>query len=177
MALSLVTSTSLALRPDSQHALAHRPEITPATRDSETAQYKNVLAVAVSQEQRLSRNGAVRRGAGYDMTDPFMVATSEMDFTGKPCKPLEFAKLEVPGLPCQVVGDTTVVAAFLRVVKDKDKPKKPQECVMRFPYQTTATMRLGHGDRFERGTRTLQRLSLHLRPSCSAGTSCILGHV
>ena len=28
---------------------------------------------------------------------------------------------------CQVVGDTTVVAAFLRVVKDKDKPKKPQE--------------------------------------------------
>jgi len=136
MALSLVTSTSLALRPDSQHALAHRPEITPATRESETAQYKNVLAVAVSQEQRLSRNGAVRRGAGYDMTDPFMVATSEMDFNnGKPSKPLEFAKLEVPGLPCQVVGDTTVVAAFLRVVKDKDKPKKPQvqECLMRFP--------------------------------------------
>lgn len=32
-----------------------------------------------------------------------------------------------PPRSCQVVGDTTVVAAFLRVVKDKDKPKKPQE--------------------------------------------------
>ena len=34
------------------------------------------------QEQRLGQHGAVRRGAGYDMSDPFMVATSEMDFTG-----------------------------------------------------------------------------------------------
>jgi len=75
MALSLVTSTSLALRPDSQHALAHRPEITPATRDSETAQYKNVLAVAVSQEpgpqifgSRRSRDGTMM---GPSARNPF----------------------------------------------------------------------------------------------------------
>ena len=116
----------------------------------------------------------------------------------------------------------------------RSREERPAQPLAAIAYQTTATMRLGHGDRFlgaqrmtsgakqilrlnamrslffggastasrwchgdviqgsclwlpshefprwlvvltslgfERGTRTLQRFSLHLRPSCSAGTS------
>ena len=43
------------------------------------------------------------------------------------CHARRYTRTTRPPRSCQVVGDTTVVAAFLRVVKDKDKPKKPQE--------------------------------------------------
>ena len=46
------------------------------------SKYPQVQHGHCTQEQRLGQHGAVRRGAGYDMSDPFMVATSEMDFAG-----------------------------------------------------------------------------------------------
>lgn len=75
MALSLLHS--VALRPASQHALAPKPQRLP---ENENAQYQGVLAVAFSQEQRLRQHGAIRKKLGYDLQDPFLVATSESDF-------------------------------------------------------------------------------------------------
>lgn len=122
----------LGLQPE--EASGDCPEKAPASKAADSAQFKNILSVAVSQEQRLGQHGAVRRGAGYDMSDPFMVATSEMDFAGGKRKPLEFVQLNVSGLPCQVIGEASVVAAYLGMVKDEsNKVKKPQECWMRFP--------------------------------------------
>lgn len=122
----------LGLQPE--EASGDCPEKAPASKAADSAQFKNILSVAVSQEQRLGQHGAVRRGAGYDMSDPFMVATSEMDFAGGKRKPLEFVQLNVRGLPCQVIGEASVVAAYLGMVKDEsNKVKKPQECWMRFP--------------------------------------------
>ena len=46
------------------------------------------------------------------------------------CHARRYTRTTRPPRSCQVVGDTTVVAAFLRVVKDKDKPKKPQERIL-----------------------------------------------
>ncbi|CAK9079193.1 unnamed protein product [Durusdinium trenchii] len=128
MALSLLTG-ALALRPASQTALAAPPE-TPPGGLVENAQYQQVLAVAASQEQRLCKFGQLRKRPGYDLSDPFVVATSESDWSDrKPqSRKLEFAALSVAGIPCQVVGEATVVA-FLKQIK----VGKELRCEVRLP--------------------------------------------
>jgi len=65
-------------------------------RDADSRLYQRVLSVATSQERRLALHGALRRSPGYDLSDPFIDdARSHV---------LPF------GAPCQLVGDSEVVA-------------------------------------------------------------------
>ena len=145
MALAVVASQPLGLRPAQQLACAP-PVETLCLRENaeddanENWQYQNLLAVASSQIQRLEQHGALRRCPGYDLSDPWLVAGSEAD-GAKPGKAREFAKLTVPGMPCQLVGDTARIVAYLCPAARgaNSKPSPSQLCEVRLPDGTVST--------------------------------------
>mmetsp|Transcript_55811 Transcript_55811/g.103276 ORF Transcript_55811/g.103276 Transcript_55811/m.103276 type:complete len:464 (-) Transcript_55811:35-1426(-) len=107
----------MALVPAGQSLATVAPETLGA--GNENRQYQSVLAVAHSQEQRLVAHAALRKAPGYDLSDPWLVA-SEVD-TDKPSKP-HMGKV-IPGMPCRVVRSNEV-AAYLEADAQPDGTRK-----------------------------------------------------
>eukprot|EP00931_Biecheleriopsis_adriatica_P048255 TRINITY_DN27889_c2_g1_i1.p1 TRINITY_DN27889_c2_g1~~TRINITY_DN27889_c2_g1_i1.p1 ORF type:complete len:497 (+),score=121.36 TRINITY_DN27889_c2_g1_i1:43-1491(+) len=108
---------ALTLCPPSQGGLVPAADAVELQLESSAAEaadnrkYQNVFSVAEAQEQRLLQYGALRKKPGYDLSDPWLAVTSELDGS-RPGKPCEYRKLEA-GMPCQLIGTPGSVMAYL----------------------------------------------------------------
>ena len=146
MALAVVASQPLDLRPAQQLSCAPPAETLCLRENAEEEaqdnwQYQNLLSVASSQQQRLEQHGALRKCPGYDLSDPWLVASSDADGV-KPGKAREFARITIPGMPCQLVGEAARIVAYLGAASPAQAGSKSahsQACNVRLPEGTVTT--------------------------------------
>jgi len=113
-----MATSSSALVPAAQAAMAPEPEALSLGSETENRQYQQVLSVAASQERRLVSHKAIRRRPGYDLNDPWLVVGDEDGAVGR--KRGRYEKL-VPGVPCLVVGCSRLVAYIGQVDAEDDQ--------------------------------------------------------
>mmetsp|Transcript_16313 Transcript_16313/g.42020 ORF Transcript_16313/g.42020 Transcript_16313/m.42020 type:complete len:488 (-) Transcript_16313:56-1519(-) len=104
----------MVLGQSGQDALAPVPETVDVGPGTENRQYQHVLAVAASQELRLTRHAALRKRPGYDLTDPWLAPSNEADAGGGGSSSSAAAHRSVGqwvlGMPCRLMGTGEVVA-------------------------------------------------------------------